>query len=192
MSASIRPLIAAAALTAALAACDDPYAVEAQLEVVTDTFAAFGINEAPTGAPSAYSLFGNTVLAASGSYNFDFAFDVREGGRVAVIPNNRLAGGLVGGYRVGIQRITGNTFEGLQRAPLSGYAYDSTFVLQPGDAIVIDSQNPTACPIAFYGTSIYGKLVIDSVRTNPGRVFFRTTVDRNCGFRSLAPGLPRD
>ena len=191
MSASFRPLFAAAAMTAALTACDATTTTEASLQVVVDTLAVYGINDAPVGAPTALSLVSTSGVPANGGFTFDLAFDVMGDGSVRLIPNSRLASGLASTFRVGVQRIAGG-YALLERAPLSGYKYDTVFVARPGDAFVVESANPSACPVAYYGTAIYGKLVIDSTRTNPSRVFLRTTIDQNCGYRSLVPGTPKD
>ena len=58
MPATFPPLLAAATLVAAFAACDDPYAIKAQFPVVADTAVLYSINTAPVGAPTAYYLAG--------------------------------------------------------------------------------------------------------------------------------------
>ena len=65
-------------------------------------------------------------------------------------------------------------------------------VVTPGQVVAVQAADPAACPVPYLGTNIYGKLVIDSVRTSPTRVYFRSTVDPNCDFRSLLPGVPKD
>ncbi|MBA3891443.1 MAG: hypothetical protein H0X64_13025 [Gemmatimonadaceae bacterium] len=195
MPATFRPLLAAAALTAAFTACSDPNAIEAQFAIVTDTFAVFSINDAPSGAPTAISLFasvnGVPAVTAGPTFSFDFAVDAQGTGSVTLIPNSRVGNAMVRPHRVGLQVVPG-TFDALTRAPASGYKYDSLLVITPGQVVAVQAFDPFACPVAFLGTSIYGKLVVDSVRTGPTRVFFRSTVDPNCDFRSLLPGVPKD
>lgn len=195
MSATFRPLLAAAVLTAAFAACDDPLAIEPQFEVMADTFAVYGINEAPPGAPSAVSLYGSVngvpAVTAGPTFSFDFAIDVGPGGTLTLIPNSRVGNAMVRPHRVGLQ-VVSESYESLTRAPAAGYTYDSLLVVTPGQTIAVQSSDPVACPVSYLGTSIYGKLVIDSVRADPARVFLRSTVDPNCDFRSLLPGVPKD
>lgn len=195
MPAIFRPFLAAAASIAAFTACGDPNAVEAQFAVATDTFAVFDINEAPTGAPTAISLFASVTglpsVVAGPSFSFDVAVATSGTSTVTLIPNSRVGNGLVRTHRVGLQVVPG-TFEALTRAPAGGYKYDSLLVVTPGQVVAVQASDPFACPVAFLGTSIYGKLVVDSIRRAPGRVFFRSTVDPNCDFRSLLPGVPRD
>lgn len=195
MPATFRPLLAAAALTAAFTACGDPYAVEAQLEVTSDTFAVYGLNDAPAGAPTAISLYatvgGVPAVAAGPTFRFDVAVDVAGNGAVTLIPNSRVANGMLVPHRVGLQVVPG-TFEALTRAPAGGYKYDSLLVVTPGQVVAVQAADPAACPVPYLGTNVYGKLVVDSIRGTPARVFFRSTIDPNCDFRSLLPGLPKD
>ena len=198
MSATSRPLIAAAVLTAALAACSDPYAVDPQFDVLADTFFVYSINEVPVAAPSALLLYGATggtpATPATSALNFDVAVDVTAEGSVrlvtpraliSVVPDPRTPP-----HSVGLQ-VVSEAFDALRLAPSGGYKYDSLLTVTPGQTVVVQSRNQSVCP-PYVGTSIHGKLVVDSVRMNPARVFFRTTVDPNCDFRSLVPGKPQD
>lgn len=195
MPATFRPLLAAAVMIAAFAACDDPLAIEPQFEVNADTFSVYSINEAPAGAPSAVSLYASVnsvpAVAAGPTFSFDFAIDVGPGGTITLIPNSRVGNAMVRPHRVGLQ-VVSESYESLTRAPAGGYKYDSLLVVTPGQTIAVQSSDPVACPVSYLGTSIYGKLVIDSVSAAPARVFLRSTVDPNCDFRSLLPGIPKD
>ena len=198
MPATSRPLIAAAVLTAALAACSDPYAVDPQFDVVADTFFVYGINDVPVAAPSALLLYGATsgtpATSATSALNFDVAVDVTADGSVrfvtpraliSVVPDPRTPP-----HSVGLQ-VVGEAYDALRLAPPGGYKYDSLLTVTPGQTVVVQSLNQSVCP-PYVGNAIYGKLVVDSVRLNPARVFLRTTVDPNCDFRSLVPGKPED
>lgn len=195
MSATIRPLLAAAALVAALAACDDPYARDATSVVVADTVVLFNMNDAPIGAPTAYYLFGAPLRAGATVANSAFAFDVavtiQPGGAVRLITPRSLVGVVpdpsAPPYRVGLKLVEG-AFEALTLAPDRDYAYDSLLTVTPGQTVAIQSANPRACLNPYYGTVYYAKLVVDSVRTDPARAFVRVTTDPNCDFRSLVPG----
>lgn len=192
MAQSVRVLTAAALATALLAACDAPTGIDAQANVVADTVALYGLNDAPVGAPTAFSLFnaatGTGAVEASTAFRFDVAVDVAADGAVRLLPNSRVGNVLAPVYRVGLQRVT-QAFDAVTIAPLSGYAYDSVLVVRPGETVVVESSDNVACPVAFLGTTIYAKLVVDSVRTaEPSRVFLRAVTDPNCGFRSLVAG----
>jgi hypothetical protein len=194
MPATFRPLLAAALLTAALSACEDPYSVDPQFEVASDTFFVYGINQAPIGAPTAVSLFGAAssapAVTATAAFSFDFAVDA-AGGTVTLIPNSQVANGMVRTHRVGFQ-VVEESFANLTHAPSGGYTYDSLLVVTPGQTVAVQTFDPVACPVSYLGTSIYGKLVVDSIVASPVRVYFRSTVDPNCDFRSLLPGIPKD
>lgn len=200
MSATFRPLLAAAALVATFAACDDPYALDAQFEVVADTIVLYGINDAPIGAPTAYYLLGarsrQAGVVANSSFGFDVAIAIVDAGQVRLITPRGLVGVVPDPqfppHRVGLLRVD-TAFNALTSAPDRGYAYDSVLTVTPGQTVAIQSANPAACPLVFYGTSWYAKLVVDSIRTGPARAFIRVTTDPNCDFRSLVPGeVPED
>jgi len=199
MPANFRPLFAAAALVAALAACDDPYSIEAQNAVVADTTVLYSINDAPIGAPTAYFLFGavnrTTDVTANSSFNFDVALSIPDANQVQLITPRRLVGVIPNlvqpPHRVGLQTVP-EAFDQLLAAPNSGFAYDSLLTVTPGQAVVIQSANPNACPLAIYGMNFYAKFVVDSIRMDPARAFVRVTTDPNCDFRSFAPGVPKE
>lgn len=195
MSATIRPLLAAAALVAALAACDDPYERDAQTIVVADTVVLYDMNEAPIGAPTAYYLLGaptgGGATLANSAFAFDVAVTVQPGGAVRLITPRSLVGVVpdpsAPPYRVGLRLVEGS-FEALTLAPDREYAYDSLLTVTPGQTVAIQSANPRGCPLVYYGTVYYAKLVVDSVKTDPARAYMRVTTDPNCDFRSLVPG----
>jgi hypothetical protein len=195
MPATFRQLSVAAAVIAAVAACDDPYAVEAQRTVVADTTLLYSVSSAPIGAPTAYYLLGassrQAAVVANASFAFDVAVQVSEAGGVQLITPRALIGvppdPQVYPHRVGLQRVDG-AFDALTLAPVSGYTYDSLLTVTPGQTIALQSANPNACPVLYLGQHFYAKLVVDSVRTAPARVYLRATTDPNCDFRSLVPG----
>jgi hypothetical protein len=79
-------------------------------------------------------------------------------------------------------------FDQLTRAPTSGYVADTTATLAVGEALVVRVANASC----FYGDPYYAKLTIDSINVSERRLLVRTLVNRNCGYRSLASGLPTD
>lgn len=195
MPATFRQLSVAAALIAAVAACDDPYAIEAQREVVADTTVLYSVSSAPIGAPTAYYLLGaasrQAAVVANPSFAFDVAVQVSDAGAVQLITPNALIGVPpapdVRPHRVGLQVVEG-AFAALTLAPVGGYAYDSLLTVTPGQTVALQSANQVACPGLYMGQHYYAKLVVDSVRTDPARVFLRVTTDPNCDYRSLVPG----
>lgn len=191
-SASVRRLSAvglAAAALAFTAACDDPFAPRASTAVRTDSFVVYSITQTPVNAPAAFNIVFFTTLRLEPTYGFDLAFDIDEAGRVVVIPS-RLAGGAVTSQRlIGLQKIPGD-YEALTRAPVTGYQYDSTVALLPGEGVAIELQ-ASQCD---FQTSriVYSKLQVQAVDPVSRRIAFRVTYDPNCGFRSFLPGVPTE
>jgi hypothetical protein len=195
--------IGAAAL-AVLGACGDPTRPDASFETAQDTLAAFAINGTPPGFPSGLSLVGGTapsgllgggfpvLTRVDGSLNFDVAFDIDNAGNAVVYPLGSVASPIGSTRAVGLQRVSG-TFESATEAPGGTYQVDSAFVALPGEVIVVEAPSPGYCgALGSFAQNVYAKLTVDSVRTADRTVFFRVMVDPNCGFRSLAPGRPRD
>lgn len=195
MPATFRQLSVAAALIAAVAACDDPYAVEAQRTVVADTVVLYSVSSAPIGAPTAYYLIGassrQAAVAANSAFAFDVAVNVDGAGAVQLITPRALIGvppdPQVYPHEVGLQRVEG-AFDALTLAPTGGYTLDSLLTVTPGQTVALRSANPAACPVAYLGRHFYAKLVVDSVKADPARVYLRATTDPNCDFRSLVAG----
>lgn len=196
MPATFRPLLAAATLVAAFAACDDPYAIKAQFPVVADTAVLYSINTAPVGAPTAYYLAGapsrQAAVAANAGFGFDVAVSVLADGSVRLITPTALAALIPdpgsAPHPVGLQLLPGVGFDTLSLAPASGYTYDSLLTVTPGQTVAIQSATLAACPVAYLGRNFHAKMVVDSVRGDPARVYLRAVIDPNCDFRSLKPG----
>jgi hypothetical protein len=76
----------------------------------------------------------------------------------------------------------------MTRAPTSGYQYDSTLILDIGEASLVELQTD----ICQFQTSqlVYAKLQIKAVDPVSRTIVFRITYDPNCGFRSFLPGVP--
>lgn len=196
MPATFRPLLAAAAFVAAFAACDDPYAIEAQYPVVADTTVLYGINSAPVGAPTAYFLVGassgQAAVAANAGFGFDVAVSVLADGSVRFITPTALAALIPNResipHPVGLQLLPGVGFDTLSLAPASGYTRDSVLTVTAGQTVAVQSATPAGCPVSYLGRNFHAKMVVDSVRGDPARVYLRVVTDPNCDYRSLKPG----
>jgi len=184
-----------------LSACNDPNSTDTIIPVIADTLVAFALTGTPPSFPSAFLASSGAVTRADGSFNFDIAFDLDASNKVIVYPQKLVGvpcvvgalncGGTLGAKPVGLQRIT-VAFDSLLRAPGAGYQFDSTFVLTPGEGLVMQVQSAAECQL-FISTVMYSKIVVDSV--NPARraIYFRSVNDPNCGFRNLVPGAkPRN
>ena len=180
---------------AGLSACNsDSLGLRASRSVAFDTLSAYSMSQTPISFPAAYSAGNGIVVRIDPEIAFDVAFDLSGSGKVQLIPARRIsATRLVNGIpvatpRVGMQLIKG-TFESMGKAPKSGFTYDSTFVVAPGEAVVFELSS-NACQYSL-SNQLYAKLVIDSVAMSRRQLFFRAVRDPNCGFRSLQPGVPK-
>jgi hypothetical protein len=82
------------------------------------------------------------------------------------------------------------TFDNVRKAPGGGYKYDSTVTVNPGQTVVVEVASD-ACQFSL-AQLLYAKVVVDSVNADTRQVYFRATRDPNCGFKSFAPGVPKD
>jgi hypothetical protein len=188
--------LASLAILGSSAACNDPTRANATEEVRTDSLELFAFNGSSPRAPSAIAIFDRSArtLSAAGNtastVNFDVAFDIDAQGRAILYPARLVLGSFVGTQRVGIQTV-GGSFESVTRAPTSGYRYDSATVAPVGSTVVVEVTDPI-CGFSYLGTTIFGKIAVDSVLPEQRRLRVRLASDPNCGFRSLAPGLPKE
>jgi hypothetical protein len=170
-------------------ACNDPLAVNASGEVHTDTLAVYSITGTPVGFPAALNTSLRSAVRIDPSFDFDVAFDIDALGRAVLIPVRLVGGTATLSKQVGLQKLT-VPFDQMQHAPTSGYRPDSVVYLSRGESAVIQSQS-TSCAI-FVNQFLYSKLAVDSVSTANHLVYIRLVSDPNCGFRSFAPGIPKN
>jgi hypothetical protein len=182
-------LAAAVAAVVSTTACGESTRIRAQNEVFSDTVIAWAINGTPPELPSALSVAEGVVKRAEGDLSFELAFDLDEQGHVVLIPVRLVGVPSIAPGRVGFQLSTA-PFEQVERAPSAGYQHDSLFVAPIGETVIVESESRVC--ITSLSPRLYSKLVVDSVRAVPREIYFRFTVDPNCGFRSLIPGtIPR-
>lgn len=182
-------LALAAAFIVLSSACGDSTGFEASRPVVTDTFTVYSISGTPPGFPSALSTTSQALVRADGDFNFDIAFDIDAQGRALLYPVRLTGGQYTADRQVGLQKAS-TTFELMLRAPTGGYRYDSVLVSQPNDAILVQVIT-LECQFGL-STAKYSKLAIDAIDPVRRTISFRMTHDPNCGFRSFAPGIPKD
>ena len=185
-----------AAVVSGVSACDNPNQTSTLISVIADTLQVFALTGTPPSYPAAFLASSGAVTRADGNFNFDVAFDINASNEVIIYPQKLVGvpciagavncGGAAGGKPVGLQRIT-VAFDSLERAPTAGYQFDSTFVLTPGQGLVMQIQSSSECPLSF-STVMYSKFVIDSIDTGRRSIYFRSVNDPNCGYRSLVPG----
>ena len=186
-------LLIAVGTVVAADGCGDPTAIRAQSENVETPVTVYAFNGTPAPVPTALRVLTATPVRMDGSFQFDLAFDLNAAGEVVVYTVRAVASELAPGHRVGLQATT-VPFADVDRAPTSGYAYDSSMVVPVGRTVLIDAVDASGyCSVySLLGTSIRAKMVVDSVNSSMRAIYLHLLASRTCGFRSLTPGLPKD
>ena len=150
---------------------------------VVDTVSLWALRGTAITLPSAYVLEGAVPVRTDTTVNFDFAFDFDSSGKAALLPTAALHLGTGSG----LQR-TSTAFAAITVAPTGGYILDSAVTVDTGTVLYAVSR-PVGCIIG--AVPLYAKLHVLSVDTAARRLQFEILVDQNCGYRGLAPGLPK-
>jgi hypothetical protein len=174
-----------------IAACKGLTAIDPSFPNVTASDTVFALNSGPPNAPNSINFFQGLTDRADQGFGFDIAFDIDQNGNAVIIPSRALATSFSNPYSVGLQRAT-TVFDLVLSAPKDGYRVDTAMTVAVDQAIIIESHDFNACFTALKGQSYFSKLVVTGVDPVTRRIAFTTTVNRNCGFHSFAPGLPRD
>jgi len=149
-----------------------------------DTVSLYALRGTAITLPSAYSLEGALAVRTDQTTAFDFAFDFDSIGEPALFPTQPLHLGALSG----LQRVT-TPFAAITLAPTGPYVFDKPLALDTGTVVLVRSR-PTIC--VFGATvSLYAKLHVLAVDSTARRLDFEVLVDQNCGYRGLAPGLPK-
>ena len=190
--AKMRGVAALAVGTVAVAtvSCKALTAVPAGLQTVPDSGIVYAINGAPSGAPTAVHFFTGSRTPADASFFFDIAFDIDASGNVVLLPQRTVASQLVTTHGVGLQKSS-QAYAAITEAIKSGYRADTAMVVNPGQTVLVQVQDP-ACAVSIASTSIYGKLVVLSVDKAARTMQIQYVADPNCGFLSFAPGIPKN
>lgn len=179
------PRVAVAAL-AVLAACGDPTKPKATYANALSSYVLTALTGAPPTASTAVSFLGGAARADAG-FAFDIAVDLDAAGRPVIYPVRTLASGLAGNVkRVGLQLVPG-TFDTVREAPKTGYDTLSAQTIRPGDVLAVEMLDLNACLYSFGGQFLYAKFTVDSVPAGTRRLYARSVVDPNCGYRSVVP-----
>jgi hypothetical protein len=159
----------------------------------TDSFVVYALTGTPPTYPTTYVAAARNVGIMDGGGNFDIAFDIDAQGKVIVYPMRLVVSPITPFRDVGLQKGTG-TFESITRAPGSGYLTDKSITLSPGEVVILQTSRNTGNDICIYGISpyIFAKIGLDSVDLKDRSIFFKSTVNPNCGFRSFKAGIPTD
>jgi hypothetical protein len=181
----------AAGIALGAVACSDPNENTNVLTVVADTLTVYALSGTAPSFPAGYYTATGAVTRVDGSFNFDIAFDIDATNKVVVYPQRLVGVSAIGAKPVGMQRLS-VPFDSLERAPAGGYVFDSSFVVTPGEGLVLQVQANAECSLAF-STLRYTKLVVDSIDVPRRAIFFHSVHNPNCGYRTLVPGtVPRN
>lgn len=184
-------LLAAMCSASVLSACGDPTNLQANLPTSTDSLTVWALSGTPPSYPSGVSLVGMQVVRVDGFASFDVALDIDANGNAVIYPVRLVVSTPGGGRPVGVQKVAG-LFESVTEAPKTGFEADSALVMAPGDVVVVQTPQNLSGEICQFAISpfIYAKIVADSVNLASRTIFVRVVFDPNCGFRSLADGVP--
>ena len=177
-----------------LAACGDSNNLlnAASFENSTRTFSVYALTGTSSALPAAYNftteLLARPQLLSNGGVNFDVAFDLTSDNKVKLLPVRSIVPLPPAGVSsVGMLKST-TAYSALERAPERGYIVDSTLVIGIGETVVLQLPG-SGC---IYGEPYYAKLVVDSILVAQRRIVVGSLVNRNCGFRALTVGIPKN
>ncbi|CAN5657119.1 hypothetical protein BH23GEM1_BH23GEM1_09180 [soil metagenome] len=178
---------------ATASACGDVTGVEATAEVAFDSLTVFPLTGSSVLTPTALNTPFTVVVPVGPSGNFDVAFDLDAQRRVVIYPVKLVVQPLTGVNEIGLLKVAG-TFESVERAPTGTYERDAPTVVNVGEVVVIEARRNLPSDVCAFALSpnIYSKVVVDSVSAGTNAIWFRITANPNCGFRSFAPGLPKN
>jgi hypothetical protein len=193
------PRVVFLALAVVAVACGYTTKPTASTPNLANSFTLGAITGAPANVPTAVSFLGGPIRADS-RFVFDVAFDIDPQGNVIVLPVRAVAGALgqaisaqVNGLalkRVGLQKVSG-PFESVRSAPQTGYDTLSVQTMVPGNVFAVELVDFANCYTGFGGSTLYAKITLDSVNTTTRRLYTRSVVDPNCGYRGLvADSIP--
>ncbi|MFI5311804.1 MAG: hypothetical protein ACHQQ3_11250 [Gemmatimonadales bacterium] len=181
---AILAMVASAGL---VGACSDALGVKATDTNTSQPFLVHALNGSQLVFATALFFPAKAVTRVDGSFTFDVAFDINAAGDVVLLPPGMVGQNPAGNRPVGIQKSTVG-YDAVTEAPLNGYMIDTATVIRKGDAAIVRAQE-AACSLSIT-PYYYAKLTVDSI-DQPGRIIYgRTTINSNCGFRSLTAGLP--
>lgn len=195
MKSRLAPIAVALVVIGAAGACDSTTGADAVYPIYSvDSQTVYALNGSPSGAPTALSLFGGVVgtslVPAGANFAFDLAFDINDAGEIVLLPARTVAGGLSSPHSVGLQKVAA-AYETIDRAPDDGYRFDSTMVVNAGDVVVVQSNYGTGCTSFYQTPVIYGKVTVRKIDLATRTLLLRYTADPNCGYKSLASGVPK-
>ena len=180
-------LLSAAALAAV--GCGNPNKPAASIAIAYDTLTAYSLATADPTQPTAFDLATNNLVIPDGSLSFDIAFNV-EGRNVVIYPAKLVVTAAGVPRVVGLQLMHNVMFESIDIAAHTGYEFNDSLLVAPGQIFEVVTQNTQACTLVTITSQelLYAKFQIDSINQSSGLIHFRAVVDPNCDYDTLVPG----
>jgi hypothetical protein len=179
-------LAGATLAAAAFGACTNPLALPTPTsDNIVDTVTIYALRGTDIRLPSAFDIVLGTLSRTDRAEPFDFAFDFDSTGQAELLP----AGAL--GLSAGAGPLTAtSSFDSLVSAPTTSYDSVTAVPITPGQVLVGRSRLST--DNCLLGTPVprYAKFQVLGVDAQARSATLEALVDLNCGYRSLAPGLP--
>jgi hypothetical protein len=167
-----------------VAACSDLNLPDAIFPNVVDTLVLSSITDTPVHEPSAYSIPDSRRVRTDLTASFDFAY-LRDGSRHLIVP---LDGFNLGGRSTNPGLLpSGSAFDLIVDPPANGYNTTDSVAVAVGDVLVARSR--VTC---FLGVPQYAKLEVLAFDAAARTMTFRIVSNTNCGYRSLALGIPQE
>jgi hypothetical protein len=184
-------LVGAIGAILAIESCKDATGVRAQFENLdSPDVNLYAMNGTPQTLPAAILLQASATVPISSDFNFDIAFDLNDTGAVVIYPVRLVASEFVRTHTVGLDTVDA-AFDDVLSISGVKFQYDSAMIVRIGQTVVVDAIAPNCSAFSLLGQNIRAKLKVDSVLTAKRQIWLHLFVDPNCGFRSLAPGTPR-
>jgi hypothetical protein len=173
----------ALALSAAIAACNDPFALPpAQLPPIEVPLTLWAMTGTALSEPSAFDMLKQLVARTDRTSDFDFAFDMQVDtlkDTIAVL----LPRGALGLFRDGGIQLTTTPYDSITLAPNSGYELGNRVTVKLGDVVLAASRSQS-CNFGFI-RPLYMKMRVTAIDRAARSITFDTLLDPNCGYRSL-------
>jgi len=182
-----RRLLPLLALWLVASGCDDPFQLTARQVNQDKLFEVWAISGSSPTLPSSIVVPTGTATRLDASGSFDVAFDLDSAGRVVVLPVSRVVQPLVGTRVVALQRASG-VYNTILEAPKDGWVDDSALVVSPG-ATFFAKVTTLYCQYELR-QQVYAKFFVESADPVSRKITLLARINPNCGFRSLADGLP--
>ena len=166
------------------AACSGTQLPPAQLSNAVDTVTLGALDGSDLRLPAAYSVTEGLAVRTDQSSNFDFIYNIDATGDHVLLPLEVVGLGSSSSADPGLQKVSA-AFATLVTAPTDGYVSNDTLAIAVGDVIVARSR--IACSL---GVPQYAKLQILDFNDAQRTMRMQVLANINCGYRSLATGVP--